>query len=62
MKQDSCMVSLEWDHNHPINALLTYKDISPETIVRINNYFVHGYTPSLAYRQLLREIKTECES
>ena len=64
VKQDSCMDSLEWDHNHPINALqvLTYKDISPETIVRINNYFVHGYTPSLAYRQLLREIKTECEN
>ena len=30
--------------------------------VIFRNYFQHGYTPSLAYKQLLKDLRCECEN
>ena len=44
---DECLISLSWNHNHPVASLqaLTFKDISPETASEIKNLFDQGYSP-----------------
>ena len=52
-------LTLEWNHNHSI-ICLTYKDISDITKTKIISYFYQNLPPSLAYKEHVKEIKSEC--
>ena len=46
-KAQPCCVTLEWFHNHPLNALQvnSFKDILPETAEKVKDYFDRGFSP-----------------
>ena len=57
-----CVVELEWNHNHPVQALqaLSFKDIPAHVVDRIRDMYGHGYTPGLAYKELIKGVRIEC--
>ena len=57
-----CLIDLEWNHNHPVQALqaLSFKDISLDIRDRIKGMFENGYTPGLAYKELFKTLKSRC--
>ena len=59
-----CVVSLQWNHNHPVKSLqaLGFKDIPSAVSERIMAMFKRGYTPGLAYREFIRTLTRECEN
>ena len=56
------VIGLEWTHNHPVKAFqsLSFTDINDDTCQNIIELFEKGYSPSLTYRELVREIKLDC--
>ena len=56
----NCLLEFEWIHNHPVKSLqsLSSKDIRKDVATEINDLFEKGYTPGLAYREFLREVKS----
>ena len=57
------VVEIEWTHNHPIKSLqaMTFHDINPATKLNIMGVFEKGYTPSLAHKELIRQVQNaEC--
>ena len=42
-----CTIDIEWAHNHSTKALQarTFKDISPETVGKVQTYFENGCSP-----------------
>ena len=53
-----------WTHNHPVKVLqsLSFSDINGLTSQRIKELFEKGYSPSLAYKESIRELRLQCES
>ena len=51
-----CVVTLEWNHNHPIQALqsLSFRDIPQNVLEEINQMYENGYTPGLAYKEFTK--------
>ena len=51
-------------HNHPVEALqnMSFNDIDEGTKQTINDLFDKGYTPSLAYQETIRMIRSETEN
>ena len=56
-----CVIDIEWNHNHAIQAGQSYsfEDIPSNTIEKIKTMYDHGYTAGLAYRELLKSLKNE---
>ena len=62
--EDFCStVDIEWNHNHSTQSLhsLSFKDISPLVTNRINGMYARGLLPGAAYRELLRQLRSECK-
>ena len=57
-----CEMDLEWNHNHPVDALqsLSFKDVAKNVTQKIKQMFENGYTPALAYNEFIKGIKQEC--
>jgi len=55
-----CLISLTWNHNHPIVAadVLRRQNVRPEIDFKLANLYKNGHTPSTA----LQFIKTEIEN
>ena len=55
----SCLLDIEWNHNHVIQAghSFSFEDISSEVIERINTMYEHNYTPGLAYREFVKGLR-----
>ena len=53
---------MEWSHNHSVQSLhlLSFKDISDSVIRRIEGMFARGLLPCTAHRELLRQLRSEC--
>ena len=51
-------MELEYNHNHPVNALqtLTFKDISINTRDQIKTMYQNGFTPRLAFKEMYKEV------
>ena len=47
MVEQPCSITLDWNHNHPLNSLEvnTFKDILPETATKVKDYFDRGFSP-----------------
>ena len=54
----SCNISLQWNHNHPVNSLqaLSFKDIPAHIRDEITDMYHRQYTPGLAYREFVKNI------
>ena len=41
-------VTLEWNHNHPVNSLqaCNFKDIPPNVVEEVNSMYERGLTPA----------------
>ena len=48
--EQPCLITLDWNHNHPLNSLEvnTFKDILPETAAKVKDYFDRGFSPGNA--------------
>ncbi|XP_066923705.1 uncharacterized protein [Clytia hemisphaerica] len=59
----SCQLTMTYEHNHPVNSLeaLSFKRISEEILIEVQNLFEKGNTPSQAYQEFLRTLKLHCE-
>ena len=58
------LVVLKWNHNHSTTSLhsLTFKDISAETKTKIRKFFDAGLLPGAAHKDLIRQLRSECNS
>ena len=58
------VLEIEWTHNHPTQSLqsMSFRDISEHTRVSIMELFEKGYTPSLAYKEVIRDVKSKCNN
>lgn len=56
-------VTLEWNHNHPVNSLQAwnFKDVPPHVIDEINSLYERGLTPALAYREYMSCLRNLCK-
>ena len=56
-------IDIHWEHNHSVCTLeaSNFKDLSEETIAKVNNLFESGHTPSTARQQFLKDIRCDCE-
>ena len=56
------VIEMEWTHNHPLKTFqsLSFTDINDDKCKNIIELFEKGYSSSLAYRELVREIKLDC--
>ena len=56
-------IDIEWNHNHPIQSLhsLSFKDIPTAVTNNILEMFNSGLLPGAAYREFLRQLKSECK-
>ena len=59
----SSIIDMEWNHNHSVESLhsLSFKDIPASVVCHIKEMFASGLLPSAAYRELLRQIRSECK-
>ena len=55
----TCLLDIEWNHNHVIQAGQSYsfEDIPVGVIERIKNMYQLNYTPGLAYREFCERCK-----
>ena len=62
--QPSCIIDLEYSHNHPTLAaqVFSYEDIPTDLKERIFTLFSINYTPGSAYRELYKSVKNGCTS
>ena len=62
-EEASHIVVIEWNHNHPTTALQskTYKDIPIEVKTKIKELFSSGLLPGATHKELLRQLKSECQ-
>ena len=58
------IIEMVWTHNHPVKVLqsLSFSDINGLTSQRIKELFEKVYSPSLAYKESIRELRLQCES
>ena len=58
------IIEIEWNHNHSTRSLhsLTFKDIPIEVKSQIEKLFQTGLLPRAAHRELLRQLRSECNS
>ena len=63
-RDKSSELEMVWTHNHPVKVLrsLSFSDINGLTSQRIKELFEKGYSPSLAYKESIRELRLQCES
>ena len=56
-------IDMEWNHNHSVQLLhsLSFKDVPASVISRIKEMFAGGLLPGAAYRELLRQLRSECK-
>lgn len=56
-------VTLEWNHNHPVNYLqaCNFKDIPPNVVEKVNSMYERGLTPALAYREYISDLRNVCK-
>ena len=54
-------LELEWTHNHPTMSLqsMSFNDIDQSTRDHIMELFEKGYSPSLAFKEMVRELRVE---
>lgn len=57
-------IELMWNHNHATKSMhvLSFKDISDCSKEKIRLLFERGLLPGSAYKELLRQLKSECSS
>ena len=60
----NALIEIEWNHNHSTTSLhsLTFKDIADETKAKIETLFHAGLLPGAAHKDLIRQLRSECES
>ena len=60
----SCKISIEHNHNHPIDCLEApnFKALRPDVIAKVDTYFVQGFTPSLVHCEFMSELRPDCEN
>ena len=56
-------IDMEWNHNHSVQSLhsLSFKDVPASVISHIKEMFAGGLLPGAAYRELLRQLRSECK-
>jgi hypothetical protein len=56
-------IDMEWNHNHSVQSLhsLSFKDVSASVISHIKEMFAGELLPGAAYRELLRQLRSECK-
>ena len=56
-------IDMEWNHNHSVQSLhsLSFKDVPASVISHIKEMFASGLLPGAAYRELLRQLRSECK-
>ena len=57
------VIDIEWNHNHSVQSLhsLSFKDIPPLVTNQIKEMYANGLLPGAAYRELLRQFRSECK-
>ena len=59
-----CVIYIEHDHNHPVNALqsLSFKSIADSVASSVRQLFERNMTPSMAYYEYLQRLRQEAEN
>ena len=59
-----CIIECEWNHNHPTHSLqvLSFKDVPTDAVEKIKILFKNGFTPGLAYREYLKDLRARCDN
>ena len=62
--QASCIIDLEYNHNHSTEAaqVYSYEDIPTDLKERIFTLFSINYTPGSAYKEIYKSVKNGCKS
>ena len=57
------VVDMEWNHNNSVQSLysLSFKDIPASVVIHIIEMFASGLLPDASYRELLRQLRSECK-
>ena len=57
------VIDIEWDHNNSVQSLhsLSFKDIPQLVTNQIKEMYANGLLPGAAYRELLRQLRSECK-
>ncbi len=60
---NGCTVDVDWDHNHATDNLeaSNFKELSANSVKKINCMFEQGETPSTARQQFFKELKSVCK-
>ena len=60
----TALLTIEWNHNHSVISLqsLGYKDIPPKVLEQVMTLFENGLLPGAAHKELMRQVKSECEN
>ena len=55
------IIDIEWSHNHSVQSLhsLSFKDIPPLVTNQIKEMYANGLLPGAAFRELLRQLRSE---
>ena len=64
-ENDFCSsIDIEWSHNHSVDSLhsLSFKDIPDSMIRQMKGIFARGLLPAAAYRELLRQLRSESKN
>ena len=58
------LVEVEWNHNHSTTSLhsLTFKDLTEETKLKLEELFHVGLLPGAVHKELTRQIRSECSN
>jgi hypothetical protein len=56
-------IDIEWNHNHSVQSLhsLSFKDVPASVKNDIKQMFASGLLPGVAYREFLRQLRSECK-